>query len=309
MTSDQYFGERRLASMDQLGSVGTYYPWGEAKGTTNPQDTWSYATYWRDSATGLDYANNRYYTNAYGRFMTPDPYVSNNGSAGNPSDPQSWNKYAYTRGDPVNRLDPRGLDDEPTCTTTSSDFCITITDTSDDESKPAGQVNWGGDFTDLYLPMVQLNGDPGDKPGGKPPSKDFRKLKGPECDKTVIDAMEAAWQKTANGTQNGAEAGFIVKGTPGNYTIVALPIGTGCAIGFPAALLNGAVALFHVHPNNCLPTLSTADMGDSNLYHIPIYAESRSGLWEFNPGDNVANKGTQIAQFLQWTQPCPTPNQ
>ncbi len=31
-SSDQYFGGRRLAAMDQLGSAGTYYPWGEAKG-------------------------------------------------------------------------------------------------------------------------------------------------------------------------------------------------------------------------------------------------------------------------------------
>jgi hypothetical protein len=43
--SDQYFGGRRLATMDQLGSVGTYFPWGEAKGGTNPQDTWSFAMY------------------------------------------------------------------------------------------------------------------------------------------------------------------------------------------------------------------------------------------------------------------------
>jgi hypothetical protein len=52
-------------------------------------------------------ANNRYYSNAYGRFMTPDPYAA----SGGPSDPQSWNRYAYTRGDPVNRFDPRGTDD------------------------------------------------------------------------------------------------------------------------------------------------------------------------------------------------------
>ena len=32
VSSDQYFGGRRLAAMDQLGSAGTYYPWGEAKG-------------------------------------------------------------------------------------------------------------------------------------------------------------------------------------------------------------------------------------------------------------------------------------
>ena len=56
-TSDQYFGGRRLAMMDQFGSVvqncGSqvqgYFPWGEPKGTVNPQDTWNFATYWPDS--------------------------------------------------------------------------------------------------------------------------------------------------------------------------------------------------------------------------------------------------------------------
>ncbi len=105
-TSDQYFGGRRLAVQDQLGSAGTYFPWGEAKGSTNPQDTWSYATYWRDSATGLDYANNRYYSNAYGSFMTPDPTWR----SANLKNPQSWNRYAYVTGDPVNSNDPTGLD-------------------------------------------------------------------------------------------------------------------------------------------------------------------------------------------------------
>ncbi len=50
---------------------------------------------------------NRYYSNAYGRFMTPDPYMA----SGGPGDPQSWNRYAYTRGDPINRYDPAGTDD------------------------------------------------------------------------------------------------------------------------------------------------------------------------------------------------------
>ena len=80
-SSDIYFGSRRVAVMDQLGSVVkatapvvSYFPWGETKGASNPQDTWNFATYWQDSNTGLDYANNRYYANAYGRFATPDPY-------------------------------------------------------------------------------------------------------------------------------------------------------------------------------------------------------------------------------------------
>ena len=46
-SNSQYFGGHMLAAMDQLGSVGTYYPWGENKGGTNPQDTFSFATYWR----------------------------------------------------------------------------------------------------------------------------------------------------------------------------------------------------------------------------------------------------------------------
>ena len=85
---------------------GTYYPWGENKGSTNPQNTWGFGTYWQDSASALDYANNRYYSNAYGRFMTPEPYTS----SGRVSSPQSWNRYTYTAGDPVNRFDPTGMD-------------------------------------------------------------------------------------------------------------------------------------------------------------------------------------------------------
>ena len=47
-------------------------------------------------------ANNRYYSNAYGRFMTPDL------RGGNPADSRTWNRYAYTGGDPVNFVDPSG---------------------------------------------------------------------------------------------------------------------------------------------------------------------------------------------------------
>jgi RHS repeat-associated protein len=123
-SSDQYFGSRRVAAMDRLGSagpnggsVGTFYPWGEDQGTTNPQNIWSYATYWRDSISGLDYANNRYYSSSYGRFMTPDP--RNGGHRLRKSafarrekkrltNPTNWNLYAYVSDDPVNNFDPNG---------------------------------------------------------------------------------------------------------------------------------------------------------------------------------------------------------
>jgi RHS repeat-associated protein len=60
--------------------------------------------YYRDSETGLDYAKARYHQPGMGRFLSADPYMA---SAG-PSDPGSWNRYAYVNGDPVNFMDPTG---------------------------------------------------------------------------------------------------------------------------------------------------------------------------------------------------------
>ena len=115
-----YFGGRLLGSEDRLGSRGTYFPYGEDRGSPPPaNDKVKFATYTRDSATGLDYADQRYYAASMGRFLTPDPYRA----SGGPSDPQSWNRYAYVEGDPINHSDRVGLyrdaqdciDDPDTC--------------------------------------------------------------------------------------------------------------------------------------------------------------------------------------------------
>ena len=63
-----------------------------------------YTGQYRDTETGLDYFNARYYSPAQGRFVSPDP-----GNAGaNPGDPATWNGYAYVGGNPVNVTDPSG---------------------------------------------------------------------------------------------------------------------------------------------------------------------------------------------------------
>ena len=98
-----------VTPIDRLGSTYNgfgYFPFGEEyKATTNDQD--KFATYYRDATTGLDYAKNRYYSNTLGRFLSADPYL-NSAGLGNPG---SWNRYAYTSGDPVNKNDPRGLEE------------------------------------------------------------------------------------------------------------------------------------------------------------------------------------------------------
>jgi RHS repeat-associated protein len=111
-TPPAYFAGRRLgwgATADRLGSVrvAAYYPYGEYEGTPQGDDV-RFATYVRDSATGLDYAVNRYYSSIIGRFLSPDPYRAGTGT-GDLREPQSWNRYAYVGNDPVNFNDISGL--------------------------------------------------------------------------------------------------------------------------------------------------------------------------------------------------------
>jgi RHS repeat-associated protein len=85
-------------------SGARFMPFGdEITSTTNDRE--KFGTYTRDSYTGLDYADQRFYASTYGRFNTSDPSDS---SAG-PNDPGSWNRYSYTEGDPINLNDPEGL--------------------------------------------------------------------------------------------------------------------------------------------------------------------------------------------------------
>jgi RHS repeat-associated protein len=107
-----YFMGRLGQGQDQVGNAGGggSYPYGEAYSASlgGVLDPVGFATYSSDP-TGLDYALNRHYNATWGRFLNPDPYQANNGGPGDPKDPQSWNRYAYVEGDPVNHNDPYGL--------------------------------------------------------------------------------------------------------------------------------------------------------------------------------------------------------
>ena len=66
-------------------------------------NTITYTGHEKDYETGLTYMLARYYSQGYGRFLSPDP-----GYDYDQLDPMSWNLYSYVRGNPIKSLDPTG---------------------------------------------------------------------------------------------------------------------------------------------------------------------------------------------------------
>ena len=107
---NDWLGTRR-AEVSGSGCSSTTYanlPFGNALTTTGgcPYTTEQHFTgKERDSDSGNDYFGARYYTAAYGRFLSADPLLN----SGRPSNPQSWNRYSYGFNNPLSVVDPTGL--------------------------------------------------------------------------------------------------------------------------------------------------------------------------------------------------------
>jgi RHS repeat-associated protein len=127
----------RLGSTRYTPSGSTYahyYPYGEEITSTN-NDTYKYARLYRDSDSGLDYARNRFYSSAIGRFLTPDKKRR----SAHLRRPQTMNRYSYVLNSPVNFKDPRGTEAE--CDP-GDDGCDVACD--DDDDPDTCQDNSGG---------------------------------------------------------------------------------------------------------------------------------------------------------------------
>jgi RHS repeat-associated protein len=111
LVTDQSNGEVVTA---QLGMpFGTQQPAGAFGGDNSWQHPMKnnpskkrFTSYDRSDTTGLDYAVNRFYQSAQGRFTQVDPIGM---SAASLEDPQSLNLYSYCGNDPINHVDPDGL--------------------------------------------------------------------------------------------------------------------------------------------------------------------------------------------------------
>src|SRR6202035_1486636 len=120
-------GGRNHMDVDHLGTVRlvtnqsglqtsyhVYYPFGEeATAFNQDSERMKFTGHERDLASlagagdNLDYMHARHESPLTGRFLSVDRV------GGRPSSPQSWNRYAYTRGNPLKRVDPDGTCDAP----------------------------------------------------------------------------------------------------------------------------------------------------------------------------------------------------
>lgn len=93
------FGEEMFAGMNGRSS---FYP--AAPPNTPAQGGVLYTGQLRDSETGLDFFEARYFFGPQARFTGADGPFNDQDA----SDPQSWNLYTYVRNDPLNGTDPSG---------------------------------------------------------------------------------------------------------------------------------------------------------------------------------------------------------
>ncbi|HEX4441751.1 MAG TPA: RHS repeat-associated core domain-containing protein, partial [Thermoanaerobaculia bacterium] len=104
-TVSDHLGSPR-AAFDQSGQLvetHKYWPYGEDTAGAAPSQRISFCLMERDGEAARFYDHARTHDYGLGRFLSPDSV------GGRPENPQSWNRYAYTLGNPLKHVDPDGL--------------------------------------------------------------------------------------------------------------------------------------------------------------------------------------------------------
>ena len=108
MHRDHLGSARLLTSMTKsIVQNLVYLPFGENNSTDSGITTHEFTGDERDSETSLDHTLFRQYSSQFARWTSPDPAGL---AAVDPSNPQSWNRYAYVLNNPLKFVDPFGLD-------------------------------------------------------------------------------------------------------------------------------------------------------------------------------------------------------
>ena len=179
-------------------------------GFTNTCSTnYKFTGYERDAETaygtssGNDYAFARFYNSHLGRFMSADPLD------GDIADPQTLNKYTYVRNNPVNLVDPSGLD----CQWSGGAFVCNVTASPDPDPGGGTIIYLPGDcYANLYGPFC-FRGPAAPAPPKTPSQVKPPAAKPPRC-------LLSVGKRVSLGIQGGLNAGIgsykAVRGCHGN---------------------------------------------------------------------------------------------
>jgi RHS repeat-associated protein len=288
-----YFGGKLLqakgvwVATDRLGSVRansngetfSYFPYGEER-TSTADGREKFATYTRDGF-GQDYAQQRYYNANVGAFWSPDPGGI---KTANPKNLSSWNRYGYTKGNPIGRFDPHGLED---CDPDDDDGCCDSDGCCDDDpNDPECQLPAGGG-PGPQKPTKRKHG-----PGSVPVTKSYN--------------IDVPYDKSASGLMGDVEGNFA---SFGNYTgsfdglsttlsfnVPSGGISTGSVIQIPhttlGITLNDSVTVTQAsatsftfatnpaHPLDATISFTAQDMGNGFVgFSVSIAGQTSNGLW------------------------------
>lgn len=172
-----HLGSSRLASTPARGlySSTAYAPFGEPYTTAGTADA-SFTGQNQDTVSSLYDFTFREHSHSQGRWISPDPLGV---GAVDPTNPQTWNRYAYVANNPLSHTDPLGLDVDA-CDPESEDCSDPGGGPGPDPGSGPGTV--GGDPNNgttpcpngppcqVTVPPVNVSGDP---PGAVPGDVSF----------------------------------------------------------------------------------------------------------------------------------------
>jgi hypothetical protein len=221
--------------------------------------------------------------------MTADPYKENGGA----SEPGSWNRYVYVRGQPTGRIDPEGLADFEV-----TGYCVGCAGNLLPSGLPGGGARGGFEMPHLMWDYSMGDYSSWSAGGGVPPPEETPEEKSRKaalaltCNADIRTAMRKSWAQSANGT-TGVEAGFRLDQNGAGYSIVENAYTNeqrrqGLRINVSGP--NRTTAIFHVHPNRSGPQPSmpssaengTGDTGVADKYGLDIFVMSKGGLWFYD---------------------------
>jgi RHS repeat-associated protein len=194
--------------------VSDYYPFGTERivGGSDP-GLYKFTGYERDLETGHSYAIFRFHHEALGRFLTPDPL------AGSVANPQSLNRYAYVLNDPLNWVDPLGLECSETYDPAIGGFRCEVAEPVENDAIGNGAgsawcpvgIGLGGIF------LVPCGGSPAPQQPGEPetPEKAANNAQDPTklplCTDIAFAPVKAAIEPVRSAIQEiGPQVGQIV---------------------------------------------------------------------------------------------------